>query len=125
MKRSVPLTMQTVGVQNTYNQQEAVAKMREIAKNPGRSRRGGPCALPAESSSYSKEMFGRFALCTKSPNIFTGKYLCAPGGRKGRPYGKTIVFTTPVHFCNTPQVLICLSVSILFHFLTMKHISVF
>ena len=76
--------------------------MREIAKNPGRSRRGGPCALPAESSSYSKEMFGGFALCTKSPNIFAGKYLCAPGGRKGRPYGKTIVFTTPVHFCNTP-----------------------
>ena len=22
--------------------------------------------------------------------------------RAGRPYGKTIVFTTPVHFCNTP-----------------------
>ena len=69
--------------------------------------------------------FGGFALCTKSPNIFTGKYLCAPGGRKGRPYGKTIVFTTPVHFCNTPQVLICLSVSILFHFLTIKHFLVF
>jgi hypothetical protein len=48
-------------------------------------------------------MFGGFALCTKSPNIFAGKYLCAPGGRKGRPYGKTIVFTTPVHFCNTPN----------------------
>ena len=50
-------------------------------------------------------MFGGFALCTKSPNIFAGKYLCAPGGRKGRPYGKTIVFTTPVHFCNTPFLL--------------------
>jgi hypothetical protein len=51
-------------------------------------------------------MFGGFALCTKSPNIFAGKYLCAPGGRKGRPYGKTIVFTTPVHFCNTPYLVI-------------------
>ena len=60
-----------------------VAKCETNAKTLVASGRG--LLLPANQSSYSKEMFGEFVQSVNSPNIFSRQYSVLPGGGKPLP----------------------------------------
>ena len=68
-------------------------------RKPWLYRRGGPCALPADQSSYSKEIFGEFVQSANSPNIFSRQYSVLPGGGEPLPYGGDWAMRL---FCNSP-----------------------
>ncbi|MBR3475066.1 MAG: hypothetical protein IKH34_08385, partial [Oscillospiraceae bacterium] len=56
-------------------------------------------ALPADQSSYSKEIFGEFVQSANSPNIFSRQYSVLPGGGEPLPYGGDWAMRL---FCNSP-----------------------
>ncbi len=76
----------------------ALQNAKQVRK-PWLYRRGGPCALPADQSSYSKEIFGEFVQSANSPNIFSRQYSVLPGGGEPLPYGGDWAMRL---FCNSP-----------------------
>ena len=77
----------------------ALQNAKQVRK-PWLYRRGGPCALPADQSSYSKEIFGEFVQSANSPNIFSRQYSVLPGGGEPLPYGGDWAMRL---FCNSPR----------------------
>ena len=78
---------------------KGVLRNAKQVRKPWLYRRGGPCALPADQSSYSKEIFGEFVQSANSPNIFSRQYSVLPGGGEPLPYGGDWAMRL---FCNSP-----------------------